>query len=294
MSNLVDRHKYITNLSSKCLSNPHREVLALGLKFIPTGQMDKPSFLKAFGRFRRLNRLRHFFRDKPDTEPHPFRQKSNWDPPRASPVIEGYLDRVGDEIQNMDPLPYVPNLSRTHRKALRELTLDNSLVIKKADKGSGIVVEDRENYIRDGLAHLSDTNVYEQIAHDPTEKLGWAINDYVSTLHRRGIIDKITKDYLMFPPDKPPRTQQMYFLKKIHKSPTAVRPIVSGCQGATEGISKLVDMILQPFVPEVSSYIRDTGHIIGILEDHKFPKGCTLASIDVRSMYTNISSVSPQ
>lgn len=97
---------------------------------------------------------------KPESIPHPFRKKSYWTPPAASPVIEGYLQRVEGGNNTLAPLPFVPNLSRTHKKALRELASDTSLVIKNADKGSGIVVEDRQNYVRDGLAHLSDTTVY--------------------------------------------------------------------------------------------------------------------------------------
>ncbi len=56
-----------------------------------------------------------------------------------------------------------------------------------------------------------------------------------------------------------PRTQQMYFLKKIHKSPTAVRPICSGCDGPTE---ELIDHYIKPFVPHIKSYIRDSGNLI--------------------------------
>ena len=80
----------------------------------------------------------------------------------------------------------------------------------------------------------------------------------------------------------------MYFLKKLHKGPTAVRPIVSGCQGATERISELIDTILRPHVPMAKSYIKDTGHLIRVLENLDFPDCCTLATIDVRAMYTNI------
>ena len=85
-----------------------------------------------------------------------------------------------------------------------------------------------------------------------------------------------------------PRTQQMYFLKKIHKSPTAVRPICSGCSGPTERISKLVDIHLQPIVPKIESYIKDSGHLIQMLENITLPKQCTIATIDVSAMYTNI------
>ncbi len=49
-----------------------------------------------------------------------------------------------------------------------------------------------------------------------------------------GYIDTYTYDYL-HPSDKV-RTQRMYFLKKLHKNPHGIRPIVSGCSGPTERI----------------------------------------------------------
>ena len=176
-------------------------------------------------------------------------------------------------FDNIIPIKYTPNISRAQHQALKSLATNPDLVIKSADKGSGIVVEDRSNYIRDGLAHLSDESVYQQIDSDPTHKLAEGLNEFADSLCRNGIIDSITRDYLKFPPENPkiPRTQQMYFLKKIHKSPTAVRPICSGCAGPTERISKLVDHHMRPFVPEIQSYVKDSGHLIEILEKTTLP-----------------------
>ena len=102
------------------------------------------------------------------------------------------------------------------------------------------------------------------------------------------MIDNITKQYLTFPVDSPPRTQQLYFLRKIHKNPIAVRSIVSGCSGPTEKISQLIDRHLQPFVPKMKSYVQDTEEFIRFIESLKLPSNCTLATIDVKSLYLNI------
>ena len=121
-------------------------------------------------------------------------------------------------------------MNRLEKIALNQLASDNSIVIKNADKGSGIVVEDTEKYIQDGREHLADTNIYEEIDSDPTLPLAEAINKYANSMHDKGIIDHTTKEYLSFNASKQPRTQQLYFLKKIHKNPIAVRPIVSAAE----------------------------------------------------------------
>ena len=107
-------------------------------------------------------------------------------------------------------------------------------------------------------------------------------------MYQEGIIDPLTKDYLTLTIEPPPRTQQLYFLKKIHKNPIAVRPIVSGCGGPTENISQLVDLHIKPHVPKITSYLRDSGHLISIIESTPIPTNCTLATIDVKSLYLNI------
>ena len=95
-----------------------------------------------------------------------------------------------------------------------------------------------------------------------------------------GYIETYTHDYL-HPSDKV-RTQRMYFLNKLHKNPHGIRPIVSGCSGPTERISSFLDHIIKPLVPTIPSHIKDSPHIISLLENP------ILATIDVSSLYTNI------
>ena len=57
-----------------------------------------------------------------------------------------------------------PNLSKNEVRALQELGKSKNLVIKKADKGSCIVVQDRSTYAAEGRAHLADTSNVGQFA----------------------------------------------------------------------------------------------------------------------------------
>ena len=98
-----------------------------------------------------------------------------------------------------------------------------------------------------------------------------------------GYIDKYTHTYLC-PPEKV-RTQRMYFLKKLHKTPHGIRPIVSGCSGPTERIS---DYIFKPLVPTTPSYIKYSSHIIALCEQTHAPPDALLVTIEVFSLYTNI------
>lgn len=85
-----------------------------------------------------------------------------------------HLDRVKNELFNDNEHNLVQqpwsNINVQERKALDNLRKRTDLVINKADKGSTIVVLSRDQYIADGVEHLSDTNTYRQLEHDTTQE----------------------------------------------------------------------------------------------------------------------------
>ena len=52
-------------------------------------------------------------------------------------------------------------------------------------------------------------------------------------------------------------------------------------------ISQLLDLHLKPLVPKMRSYLKDSGHLISLLETTTVPEPCTLV-IDVKSLHLNI------
>ena len=133
---------------------------------------------------------------------------------------------------------------------------------------------------------IADTSTYKPLPADPTACITNKIKQLVDSMHDSGYIDKYTHAFLC-PPEKV-RTQRMYFLKKLHKTPHGIRPIVSGCSGPTERVSAFLDHIIKPLVPTTPSYIKDSSHIIALLECTNIPKDALLVTIDVSSLYTNI------
>ena len=77
------------------------------------------------------------------------------------------------------------------------------------------------------------------------------------------------------------------FLKKIHKNPMGIRPVVSSVNSITENISIFVDYWLQPTVKQFPSYIKDTNTFTNLITQTTVLTDCKLVSIDVSSLYTN-------
>ena len=126
------------------------------------------------------------------------------------------------------PIPHThPNLSQTELKALHTLRKMKDLTIRKADKGSCIVVVDTSSYIDNGIAHLQNTSIYRMLSGDPTNSMSKNTGDFVEYLFNSNYIDKHTHSFLK--PPQSPRTQRLYFTKKLHKNPPSIQPTVSGC-----------------------------------------------------------------
>lgn len=288
----MEQTSYIVNLSTKTLTPPQLAVLRKGLGFVPNSTSE-PDFTAGTNKLTRILRLNHFFKDG-DQQPltaklPPFRKVSTWQPPPADQATEAFLKELPDKLQRMERRPFKHNMRKSEKIALRELQKDTSLTIKKADKGSCVVIEDTDQYIKDGLSHLQDQRTYAKISEDPTEELAKATNKYVATIASKGYLNKNMEVYLTHKKPQDVRTQLMYFIKKLHKGPHEVRPIVSGINGPTERMSAFIDYFIQPLASSVPSYIQDSADLIRKLENlPPLPPDVILASVDVTGLYTNI------
>ena len=202
-------------------------------------------------------------------------------------VIDEYISHCKSSLTESSRLNNrKDNLTNKERQILNSLKKRTDIVIKKADKGDTIVVETKENYIKDGLTHLSNEKYYKRLAEDLNPDINHAITNFLNNAHQRGLLDKETFLYLL--PSTNCRTPIIYFLKKLHKSPTAVRPIVSHINSPTCNISSFIDTLLKPIVKAIPHILSNSRELITDLSTIPNPNQCTLVSLDVTSLYPNI------
>jgi len=178
------------------------------------------------------------------------------------------------------------NLSNHQRQILNNLKKRKDIVIKKADKGDTIVVETIENYIKDGMTHLSNATYYQRLQEDMNSQLNHAIKKFLNNAHHRGLIDKETYHFLL--PSDSPRTPLIYFLKKLHKTPISVRPIVSHINSPTANISAFIDNLLKPIVKEINHILQNSKQLITEIPSLHLSNQTKLVTLDVVSLYPNI------
>ena len=93
-----------------------------------------------------------------------FRPESTFNPKNKNVIIETYLISLAEKLLDIDiPKDKFNNLSKEERDALYSLKNDSTIVIKGTDKGFGVVVWDRKDYLKDAHKQLSDKAVYEEV-----------------------------------------------------------------------------------------------------------------------------------
>ena len=178
------------------------------------------------------------------------------------------------------------NLTKEQRAGILALQNNPDIVIKKADKGSAVVVMNTKDYLREGYRQVVDKDFYTKIDHDPTNEVSERITEKLIQMRSNGLISEKNLDYL-----KPTNCKhgQFYLLPKIDKKGIPGRPICSSVNHPTANISKFVAEHIKQYVPTTKSYIRDTQDFISkITQLGPIPEGAILATLDVTSLYTNI------
>ena len=179
-----------------------------------------------------------------------------------------------------------PNLTREQTSSLRELSENPEIVIKKADKGSAVVVMNTTDYLREGYRQLSDSKFYTKLGHDCTDQVATNVTKTLTKMREKGLISDKNFEHL-----NPANCTEarFYMLPKIHKKSVPGRPICSSVNHPTSRISKLVDEHIKDYVPKTNSYIRDTQDFIKKIKAlGPIPEGAILCTLDVSSLYTNI------
>ncbi|XP_071171038.1 uncharacterized protein [Mytilus edulis] len=305
LSNFSKTKPKVINLSSRDLSDQEIKLLEHGLKFTPTPISDNVDLITDTDEFCRKLRLREFFgntnyedgslvRNKKGTNPQPNRDKH----------LEEYINCLKQTANtNIVDSHVKSNLPKSQQKTIKKLQNDESIIIKEADKGGGIVIMDKDHYKDMVLNQLEDGLFYQKLNGNRDKstmsKIRKLIKEYSDNL-----TDK-EKDYLK---NFEVKTSNFYGLPKIHKSkeiqdhvencdsmyikinrPTdlKIRPIIAGPSCSTQRLSNLLDILLKPLCIKVPSFVRDDMDFLNYIPD-RVPLDTILVSFDVISLYTNI------
>ena len=272
------------------MSKEEISLLSKGLKFIPTPKHINKARIKeeleTYGRKLRL--MWHYRNQEREIIINPFKKKSKFNPKRKDAAIKIYLSPLEEEIFALDKKLSYSNLTKQERHALYSLRDDTSIIIKEADKGSGIVVWDREDYLAEARTQLKDKDVYQELKGNIVGPLEKIIKSVLRKVRDRKDISDETLDYFLV---NNPKLGRFYLLPKIHKRLYNVpgRPVISNSGYYTENISAFLEYHLKPISQKVKSYIKDNNDFLRKLDAlPSLPEDTILCTIDVVGLYPNI------
>ena len=175
---------------------------------------------------------------------------------------------------------------------MRNLQSDRDVIIKPADKGSAVVIRDRNVYLKEAEKQLSDRSTHlETKVIEKDFNLVEQSNKMFENLQRKSLIQERERNYFKFNFKKATNLGKLYLLPKIHKGLSNIpgRPVISNCGTPTEKVSEFLDHQLQPIMKQGNLYIKDKSDFLETLRAiGEIPKGAILVTADVVGLYPSI------
>ena len=172
-------------------------------------------------------------------------------------------------------------------KALKSLSNDSSIVIIKPDKGNGVVILDKINYVSKMDDILQDSDKFVLINEDWFKVIIQhedRINRFLSGLLQDSINDKNLYDHLRIPSSKP---GILYGLPKVNKDGLPLRPILSSIGTCGYGPAKFLVPHIEPLTRNEFT-VKDSFSFSDEITKFDSADQLIMASFDIKSQFTNI------
>lgn len=216
---------------------------------------------------------------------------------RSEPLHNSSFDHVCDSIK-LTARSLLPNNRKVKhpfifKKAdydiLNNLKLDKSIVITRLDKGRGVVILDKSDYISKMNDILSDNSKFVQLPNTTDiYKLALkeedSINRFLLSLHNKKFINKALYYKIKSTGSS---IGVMYGLPKVHKANLPLRPVLAAYNTPSYCLAKYLVTLLEPFT--INQYtVPNSYSFCNFLSSQKPNSNVKMASYDIVSLFTNI------
>ena len=260
----------ILNLSGENLSQDELDVLNLGLKYgiaLRPKEEDIFPIMEAF--YSKLSDMK-IFKDNQISEER----------------IKNALRSFAYNTLDIENKRYFTDskVLKTFRK------LKERMVIVKPDKGQGIVLLKKEDYVRSLENIFNDETKFKKVDKDPTLTRIGTIKTYLNTMFNRGEITSTEKKSMR---PKGAIRARARGMPKTHKNFTSLpsfRPVIDTMNTPYYGIGHYLNNLLQP-IAQNSFTVKDSFKAAETIQQMDFSllsQGYSLVSFDVVSLFTNV------
>ena len=265
----VEPERYVHNLSGISLDKTQLEVLSLGPKFcIPRHRSEQ---LETEVQFEHLL--------------HQCQQLS----PTSNEALEQFKSDLVHHCYNYRRTPFYHRMlsDKKHIESLRTLQKNSDIIITKPDKGGGIVLLDRTDYLAKMHRILSDTFKFQKMTSekDKTDLEEKRMTDCLKRMKEQGY-----RDDVQFGNYRPTGTNipRLYGPPKFHKPNCPLRPILDMTNSPYHTVAQWLADKLEPVRRQVCKYsLRGTFEFVEAVKDIQLTDK-TMLSSDVVSLFMNV------
>ena len=170
---------------------------------------------------------------------------------------------------------------------LKNLAVDKSLYINRPDKGRGVVILNKSDYISKMEDILKDSSKFEKSSSLPFS-LALSTEDKVNrTLAKMKKLSLITDDVYRNVYSTGSSPGVLYGLTKVHKEGHPLRPILAAYNTASYRLSKYVISLIESL--STNEYcLRNSYQFSDEIKSFKLDNRSFMVSFDVSSLYTNV------
>ena len=262
-------NEIITNLSDVTLSSEEIEVLEFGLKHgIATTPSESEMFVVVEDMFAQISKLKSF--------------KHQTSEERIKTALKSftfqYLDI--DEKQTWQDKKRIKIIRRLHEQ----------VVILKPDKGQGVVLINKKDYVKSMETLFADRNKFKLVDQDPTITRVNTIQSYLNTLFNRNEITEEEKKLMRPKGGNRARARGLPKIHKEYESLPKFRPIIDTIGTPYHGIGTFLKNLLNPLTQNEYT-VKDSFEAVDKIRNippELFEGGYSYVSFDVESLFTSV------
>ena len=182
------------------------------------------------------------------------------------------------------------NIPREQYVALVNLSKNKDIIITNPDKGSGVVILNRTDYIKKMEEIVNDTTKFK--VHNDQDL--YQVSRRIERKVRKFLLEHLKKPGLLSDDEykklypNGTHISVLYGLPKVHKQDFPTWPICSAIGTSTYELGKYVADIIKPAAySSLGTYSNNTFQFVEQIRQQDLPH-VYMASFDVRSLFTNV------
>lgn len=184
---------------------------------------------------------------------------------------------------------FTKNISKEAIYIIKNFIKQRPFKILQCDKNIGFLLISNENFKFITENHLfSNSSTYIKLDSDPLNSTIENVNSKLLFLLNNNHICNKLYNCLTIKDNNDVKLGKFRILPKIHKNKFSIRPIINCISHPTSKICQFIDILLQPFILNISTILKDSQNLIQKCDKTFSYSNVYLYSCDFESLYTNI------